>query len=237
MLVHQGPLRERDTTQFREYDVVITTYGTLRRDAPMLRDIEFDYLVLDEAQAIKNAATASAKAARLVRARHRIAMSGTPIENSIRELWSLLDFLNPGLLGKASVFAAHLEQLERREPEVPEIEPPVALAEGEIAEAIEVVDVTSDDAPDEAPAPDPVSDAQAREASRALLARAVRPYILRRTKAQVAPELPERLEQTPALFTATTAALVISAVILALLSIPIRRMMATTEAGKAGVAQ
>ncbi len=82
-------------------DLVLTTYGTMRRDAPKLRDIEFDYVILDEAQAIKNAATASAKAARLLRARHRLALSGTPIENHLGELWSLFEFLNPGLLGSA----------------------------------------------------------------------------------------------------------------------------------------
>ncbi len=183
VLVHQGQDRDRDTARIAQHDMILTTYGTLRRDAAMLREIEFDYLVVDEAQAIKNAGTASAKAARLVRAKHRVAMSGTPIENSIRELWSLLDFLNPGLLGKASVFAAHLQQLEKAEPA------PVAEVEG---------DETDTDAEDldrdlESAPVDPVA---TREASRALLARAVRPYILRRTKSQVTPELPERLEQT-----------------------------------------
>ncbi len=214
LLVHQGPARERDTSHFREYDVVITTYGTLRRDAPVMREMEFDYLVLDEAQAIKNSATASAKAARLVRTKHRIAMSGTPIENSIRELWSLLDFLNPGLLGKASVFAAHLEQLERRDPMVPDLpdadasdgdEPDAAAHETESAETSaaptdargnEAVPADGETERVDATMVGAGETSDTREASRALLARAVRPYILRRTKAQVAPELPERLEQT-----------------------------------------
>jgi SNF2 family DNA or RNA helicase len=150
LLVHRGADRARHAQALRDHDLVITTYGTLRRDVTMLRDLEFDYAVLDEAQSIKNAATESAKAARLIRARHRLAMSGTPIENRLQELWSLLDFLNPGMLGKGSVVAS--------------------LAK--------------------------VGDGASREESRALLARAVRPCILRRTKAQVAPELPERLEQT-----------------------------------------
>ena len=137
-----------------DYDLVITTYGTLRRDVASLRAFEFDYAVLDEAQAIKNAGTEGAKAARLIRAKHRLAMSGTPIENRLSELWSLLEFLNPGLLGKASVFGTLVKRLEGP------------------------------------------GNAEEREQSRALLARAVRPYILRRTKAQVTPELPERLEQT-----------------------------------------
>ncbi|MEO6446161.1 MAG: DEAD/DEAH box helicase [Gemmatimonadaceae bacterium] len=154
VLVHGGAERRRSTEHLEDYDLILTTYGTLRRDVQELRAMEFDYVVLDEAQAIKNARTEAAKAARLLRARHRLAMSGTPIENRLTELWSLLEFLNPGLLGKASVFSTLLRRMD-----------------------------TTEDADD-------------RETSRALLARAVRPYILRRTKAQVAPELPERLEQT-----------------------------------------
>ena len=75
----------------------------MRRDAPILQDTVFDYVILDEAQAIKNANTASAKAARLLKGRHRLALSGTPIENHLGELWSLFEFLNPGMLGSASV--------------------------------------------------------------------------------------------------------------------------------------
>ena len=89
------------------YDIVLTTYGTLRRDALILKDVEFDYAILDEAQAIKNADTAAAKAARLLRAQHRLALSGTPIENHLGELWSLFEFLNPGMLGTSSAFARH----------------------------------------------------------------------------------------------------------------------------------
>ena len=131
------------------HHVVLTTYGTLRRDALLLKDIEFEYAILDEAQTIKNAQTAGAKAARLLRARHRLALSGTPVENHLGELWSLFEFLNPGLLGTSTAFARHGLAAARRDPE-----------------ALDV------------------------------LARGVRPYILRRTKAQVAPELPSRTELT-----------------------------------------
>src|SRR5206468_451524 len=99
---YTGPLR--DPRAIRAADVVLTTYGTMRRDAATLNAIEFDYAILDEAQAIKNAATASAKAARLLKAKHRLALSGTPIENHLGELWSLFEFLNPGLLGSAKAF-------------------------------------------------------------------------------------------------------------------------------------
>ncbi|MEP6491857.1 MAG: DEAD/DEAH box helicase [bacterium] len=132
-------------------DVVITTYGTLRRDAVKLASIDFDYAILDEAQAIKTAGSASSKAARLLRADHRVAMTGTPIENRLEELWSLFEFLNPGMLGASSSFAALARLAEP--------------GEGE-------------------------------PTGHQVLARALRPVILRRTKGQVAADLPARIEQT-----------------------------------------
>ncbi|MEM9801428.1 MAG: DEAD/DEAH box helicase [Planctomycetota bacterium] len=85
-------------------DLVLTTYGTLRRDAPSLAEVEFDHVVLDEATAIKNANSQAAKAARLLRARHRLALTGTPVENDLADLWSLFEFLNPGMLGRSKLF-------------------------------------------------------------------------------------------------------------------------------------
>ncbi len=82
VLDHTGVGRGRAGEHFDDYDLVLTTYGTLRRDAPRLKDIRFDYVILDEAQAIKNAATESAKAARLLQADHRLALSGTPVRES-----------------------------------------------------------------------------------------------------------------------------------------------------------
>src|SRR5205085_2177780 len=105
-------------------------------------------IVLDEAQAIKNSRSESAKAARLLQGDHRLAMSGTPIENHLGELWSLFEFLNPGMLGASSLFQSGAA-------------------------------LRSPDA-----------------ATQELLARAVRPFILRRTKAAVLRDLPEKLEQT-----------------------------------------
>jgi len=87
-------------------DLVFITYGTLRRDITALQNQAFDYVVLDEAQAIKNAGTATAKAVRLLRADHRLALTGTPIENHLGELYSLFEFLNPGLLGSGRVLDA-----------------------------------------------------------------------------------------------------------------------------------
>src|SRR5437016_8450426 len=86
----------RDAKVLAGFDLILTTYGTMRRDAAMLKNINFDYVVLDEAQAIKNAASESAKAARLLRGERRLAMSGTPVENHLGERWWLFEFLDPG---------------------------------------------------------------------------------------------------------------------------------------------
>ena len=142
---HTGNARLEIAGDLSEHDIVITTYGTLRRDIIRHRETEFDYVVLDEAQSIKNAASQAAKACRLLKARHRLALTGTPVENHIGELWSIFEFLNPGQLGSA----ARLRRF---------------LADG--------------------------------RGSADLVARAVRPYLLRRTKAEVLSDLPEKTEQT-----------------------------------------
>jgi superfamily II DNA or RNA helicase len=85
-------------------DLVVTTYGTLRRDILQLQEMAWDYAILDESQAIKNPNSQAAKACRLLQAQHRLAMTGTPIENHLGELWSLIDFLNPGMLGRVAAF-------------------------------------------------------------------------------------------------------------------------------------
>ncbi len=150
VLDHTGQSRQKgETAHFEDYDMILTTYGTLRNDIEDYKDIKFDYVVLDEAQWIKNPTSASAKAARQLQGNHRLALSGTPIENHLGELWSLFEFLNPGMLGAASVFK--LTGAGARNP---------------------------------------------NEETRKLLAQALRPFILRRTKAQVATELPAKLEQT-----------------------------------------
>jgi hypothetical protein len=147
VLDHTGIDRSKSADAFAQYDIVLTTYGTMRRDVLLFKEFTFDYCILDESQAIKNASSESAKAARLLRGNHRLALSGTPVENHLGELWSLFEFLNPGMLGQASVFQAGAGRN-----------------------------------------PDPES--------RNLLARALRPFILRRTKDQVTPELPAKTEQT-----------------------------------------
>ncbi|MGB0768243.1 MAG: SNF2-related protein, partial [Phycisphaeraceae bacterium] len=140
-----GPLN----AALHDYDAVLTTYGTLRRDIALFKDCRFDYAILDEAQAIKNANSATAKAARLLRADHRLALSGTPIENHLGELWSLFAYLNPGMLGRGKL----AKQLQSNSNQ------------------------TSDE-------------------TKHVLSKALRPYILRRTKQQVATDLPDKTEQT-----------------------------------------
>jgi superfamily II DNA or RNA helicase len=149
ILDHTGVSRGKSTKHFADFDLVLTTYGTLRRDALLFKDVTFDYVILDEAQTIKNSQTAGAKAARLLRSRHRLALSGTPVENHLGELWSLFEFLNPGMLGHASLFRMSGGAARNPDPD-----------------------------------------------TRDLLARGLRPFILRRTKEQVAKDLPAKTEQT-----------------------------------------
>ncbi|MBX3452042.1 MAG: DEAD/DEAH box helicase family protein [Planctomycetaceae bacterium] len=103
----------RDT--FAKHDIILTTYGTLRRDILALKDTLFDCVVLDEAQAIKNSASQVAKATRLLRCEHRLALSGTPIENHLGDLCSIFEFLNPGMLGRSAAFRLHATEPENRE--------------------------------------------------------------------------------------------------------------------------
>ena len=145
---YTGPDRGSRLEDTAGIDVMVTTYGTLRRDIVTLKDIAFDYAILDESQAVKNHSSQASKATRLLTADHRLAMTGTPVENHLGELWSLFEFLNPGMLGRATTF----QRLRR---------------------------IGSDDS-----------------GLLDVLARALRPFMLRRTKRQVLTELPDKTEQT-----------------------------------------
>ena len=122
VLVHHGPDRlhgEALTEALATTDLMITSYGVVGRDFADLGGIEWDRVVLDEAQAIKNSATRSSKAVRSLPSRHRIALTGTPVENRLSEMRSILDFCNPGVLGSTSFFRNHFAKaIEREQDEV-----------------------------------------------------------------------------------------------------------------------
>ena len=145
---YTGPFRRGKLARLKSYHLVVTSYGILRRDIGLLKDIELHYCILDESQAIKNPASQGARAVKLLRARHRLCLTGTPLENHLGELWSQMEFLNPGLLGPRKYFEKRFQR-------------PVARGEKQPLE---------------------------------LLTALTRPFILRRTKEMVAPELPEKVE-------------------------------------------
>jgi len=105
VLALQGPQREDDFARMAGFDIVLTTYPLVWRDLDALGRQQFHLLILDEAQTVKNAAARSASAVRRLRARHRVCMTGTPLENHLGELWAQFNFLMPGFLGEASTFA------------------------------------------------------------------------------------------------------------------------------------
>jgi hypothetical protein len=146
---HHGALRNTDFSRFGKEHLIITTYDILNRDIDALSKIPFETMIIDEAQVVKNAATKRAAAVREIDAETKIALTGTPIENHLGELWSIFDAVVPGLLGS-------LHQFSRR-----------------FAVPIQK---------------------HGREAHRQRLAALIRPFVLRRTKLEAAPELPPRTE-------------------------------------------
>jgi non-specific serine/threonine protein kinase len=147
--IHHGGDRTRNKQALDQYNVIITTYGTLRSDIKLMLEIPLDYVVLDESQAIKNPASKVTKAACLLRAKHRLCMSGTPLQNNTFDIFAQMNFLNPGMLGSIEFF--------RQEFAVPI---------------------------------DKFGEQDRKDHLRKLLY----PFILRRTKEQVAKDLPEKTE-------------------------------------------
>ncbi len=150
LFAHIGQERASGAEELHHADLVLTTYGILLRDASMLGEIQFDHAILDESQAIKNSQSKTFQAAKALHSRHRLCLTGTPLENSLSELWSQMDFLNPGLLRSSTRFEQTLAGPAQR------------------------------------------GDSQAGESLRRL----IKPFVLRRTKEQVAPELPDKAEYT-----------------------------------------
>ncbi|MDX6765425.1 MAG: SNF2-related protein [Candidatus Methylacidiphilales bacterium] len=132
------------------HDIIVTSYALVRRDIEHHKNIEFDTIILDEAQHIKNKSSQNAQCVKQLKAGYRLVLTGTPIENSLLDLWSIFDFLMPGYLGGATDFKNRYE---------------IPIARN--------------------------NDTAAQER----LKRRVRPFILRRTKAEVASDLPAKLEQ------------------------------------------
>ena len=147
LLVLHGPDRRRRFPEIPDHHLVVTTYPLLNRDHEALFDRDYEIAVLDEAQAVKNPAAAVAKRIREIRAGQRLALTGTPLENNLQELWALYDWLVPGLLGNRRSFTA-------------EFRTPI--------------------------------EKHGDRARQRLLAARVKPFLMRRTKEEVAPELPER---------------------------------------------
>ncbi len=148
-VIHHGPKRRLSSDLFTAYDITITTYGTMRSDIKLFRQFEFDYVVLDESQAIKNPQSQVAKAVLLLHAKNRLALSGTPLQNNTFDLYAQMNFLNPGLLGSREFFM------------------------NQFATPI-----------------DKFQEADVKQELRKL----IYPFLLRRTKEQVAKDLPEKTE-------------------------------------------
>lgn len=104
ILNYTGTLRNKDVTRFEKYDLVLTSYGITRLDVDLLQKFYFNYIILDESQVIKNPTSNIAKAVRELKSRHKLVLSGTPIENTTLDLWSQMSFINPGILGSQTYF-------------------------------------------------------------------------------------------------------------------------------------
>ncbi len=152
VLLATGAVEERRNAlqSAAEYDVIVTSYELLRRDLSFYQDLEFRFQIIDEAQYIKNASTQNARAVKSIQAQSRFALTGTPVENRLSELWSIFDFLMPGFLFSYRKFKSTFEL-------------PIAK-EGD-------------------------------KAALDGLHRMIRPFVLRRLKADVLKELPEKLEK------------------------------------------
>lgn len=149
IMIHAGTQRDRDSQWFGAYDLVVTSFGTLRIDLELFKRIDFHYIILDEGQNIKNPGSQISRAVRLLRASHKLVLSGTPVENSVFDLWSIMAFVNPGLLGNLKFFRETYANPIEKEKD---------------------------------------------EAAAARLRAMINPFILRRTKKQVATDLPDKIE-------------------------------------------
>ncbi|MCP2043031.1 DEAD/DEAH box helicase [Pontibacter sp. HSC-36F09] len=118
ILSYTGTYRDKNVEQFKDYDLVLTSYGIVRLDTELLKTYYFDYIILDESQAIKNPDSNTSKAVRSLKSRYRLILTGTPVENSTMDLWSQMSFINPGLLGNQHFFRKEfLKPIEKQKDE------------------------------------------------------------------------------------------------------------------------
>lgn len=115
ILVYTGAQRVKDSRQFQDYDLILTSYGITRLDVEVLKSCHFNYVILDESQAIKNPNSIITKAVNGLSCQHRLTLTGTPVENGTLDLWSQMNFINKGLLGSQSTFNKQfLQPIEKK---------------------------------------------------------------------------------------------------------------------------
>ncbi|MHC2992655.1 helicase SNF2, partial [Pontibacter sp. HJ8] len=118
ILTYTGTYRDKNVERFSDYDLILTSYGIVRLDAELLKTYYFDYVILDESQAIKNPDSNTSRSVRSLKSRHRLILTGTPVENSTMDLWSQMSFINPGLLGNQHFFRKEfLKPIEKEKDE------------------------------------------------------------------------------------------------------------------------
>ncbi|PWK29050.1 helicase-like protein [Arcicella aurantiaca] len=119
ILTYTGTYRDKNIEQFDNYDVILTSYGIVRIDIDLIKNHRFNYVILDESQAIKNPSSYITKAVMQLNTRHRLVLTGTPLENSTMDLWSQMTFINPGLLGTQHFFRNEFQiPIEKKADEV-----------------------------------------------------------------------------------------------------------------------
>jgi SNF2 family DNA or RNA helicase len=115
ILTYTGTQRIKDNTRFANYDLVLTSYGIIRLDLELLKNFYFNYIILDESQAIKNPGSIIAKSVGELNCRHKLILTGTPVENGTMDLWSQMNFINSGLLGNQNMFKKQfLQPIEKK---------------------------------------------------------------------------------------------------------------------------
>jgi len=190
VVVHHGPNRtpaDQVPAMLERADLVVSTYGTTMRDLDVLEKVEWSTVVLDEAQAIKNPASETAQQLRRLDAQCRVTLTGTPIENGLGDLWAIMDFCNPGLLGARNRFIAEMSKVSKKpEPDA-----------GGTAGSNQSDDSNGSNGSEAANGSQPAATGKAAAAGEGALAALNGILVFRRTKAEpaIAAELPDRIDE------------------------------------------